>query len=75
MKVSTKTAKRSSPSAGNQNTDVKFNMSTRASSKNYRFSNDMGIPPFNQSVKNLEKLQYAHDTKKMCMPTYKVKSK
>lgn len=51
-------AKKSSgtPSAGNQNTDVKFSMKPQSGGKGIPGKKDMGIPPFTQKPKNVQKI-------------------
>lgn len=54
------------PADGSQKTDVRFNMSPMNKGKGTPGTKDMGIPPFNQKVKNLHKLSnIATDCKKV----------
>lgn len=55
----------SATSAGKQPTSIKYNMKPASSGKSTPGSKDMGIPPFNQKAKNIEKLSsIAKDSKR-----------
>lgn len=59
-------APKSARAAGKQPTDVKFNMKPAGGGKPMPGSKDMGIPPFTQKARNVQKLStIAKDCKRM----------